>query len=212
MIIKVTRFVHSCLLVETDEAVAMFDPGIYSFESGLFNISTLDRLDYIAITHEHADHFHMPFVELLLSKFPQVRLITTQTVAGQLEGKGSVTPQAFGPFTLFEATHENLPTGEPPQNTGIHFMNVLSHPGDSHSFHETKRVLAMPMTAPWGSMTGAINKINELKPQVVVPIHDWHWKPEAVNSMYQRFASQLSPAGIRFIIPTDGRPNDIQLA
>ena len=197
-----------------DGTTVLFDPGIYSFESDIFDINNLSRLDYIAITHEHADHFHMPFVELLLGKFPGAKVVTTPAVESQLTGKVDVSSQSAGLFQLFEAPHEKLPTGmgDPPQNTGIHFAEVLSHPGDSHSFNETRKILAMPMTAPWGSMTGAMAKIKALKPEFVIPIHDWHWKPEVAQGMYQRFREPLKELGIVFLIPVDGQAVEINLS
>ncbi len=204
---RITKFVHSCVLVETPEAAVLFDPGVYSYESGTIEVNSLPELTHLVITHEHADHFHLPFVTELCERFQNLIIVTTEGVAASLRGKvkASIHTESVGPFVIFKSPHENLPTGMPPQNIGVHFLDSFTHPGDSHSFSETKKILAMPMTAPWGSMTAAMNKIVELKPEVVIPIHDWHWRPEALDAMYIRLKEVLAKQNIDFIIPKDGQ-------
>jgi L-ascorbate metabolism protein UlaG (beta-lactamase superfamily) len=205
---KITKFVHACLLIETADKAVLFDPGNYSYESGTIDIAKLPALDYVAITHEHADHCYLPFIEALVQHSPGLTIVTNQKVAALIEGKVNsriiVEPEAN--FEFFASPHESLPTGPAPENVGIHFAGTITHPGDSHSFNETKEVLAMPMTAPWGSMSAAIEKIIALKPRVVIPIHDWHWRPEALSGMYERFREMLATKGIDFKIPVDGEP------
>jgi L-ascorbate metabolism protein UlaG (beta-lactamase superfamily) len=206
---KLTKFVHSCLLVESEKGTVLFDPGVYSQES--VDIAALPELNYIVITHEHADHFHMPFLEALIQHSPSLAILTTKSVAAQLEGKVSVEvhTEAFTDFEIFTSPHESIPTGPAPENIGVHYAGVLTHPGDSHSFSETKRVLAMPMTAPWGSMSAATNKIIALKPEVVIPIHDWHWRPEALSGMYERLKELLEKEGIDLKVPVDGETLEV---
>jgi L-ascorbate metabolism protein UlaG (beta-lactamase superfamily) len=210
--LRITKFVHACLLVETDNLTAIFDPGNYSFEANVFDISKLAKLDYLFVTHEHADHFAQSFVEVLVSKFPNTRIISTTPVVETLKSiSQNTTTESGDDYQLFTAPHEKIPTGEAPLNTGVHFANVLSHPGDSHSFSETKAILAMPMTAPWGSMYNAVQKISELRPKVVIPIHDWHWRPEALAGMYTRLKEKLKIQNIDFVIPEDGKAIEISV-
>src|SRR5487761_1599521 len=86
MSMKITKFVHSCLLVETPERTALFDPGMMS-EAAL-DIDRLTRLDDIFITHEHGDHISVPLVKTLVDKFPNVRITTTSAVVSSLRGEG----------------------------------------------------------------------------------------------------------------------------
>ena len=208
---KLTKFVHSCLLVENDGETTLFDPGVYSYEFPELNIKTWPALNYVVITHEHPDHFHLPFLEDLIKHSPNLIILTTKSVASQLEGKVNVEVKTgpFAKFELFTSPHEATPMGTPPENIGVHYAGVLSHPGDSHSFGESKRILAMPMTAPWGSMYGAVRKITELKPEVVIPIHDWHWRPEALAGIYQGIKELLQKEGINFIIPENGQSVEV---
>jgi len=208
---KITKFVHACILVETPEMAVLFDPGIYSFESPALDIQALPTIKYVVITHEHADHFHLPFLEAVLKNSPGPTVITTKSLASQLEGKISakISTEPLGNFEFFASPHESIPTGPAPENIGVHFDGVFTHPGDCQTFHETKAVLAMPMTAPWGSISAAVSKIIELKPKVVIPIHDWHWRPEALSGMYERLRELLQNEGIDFKIPADGEPIEV---
>ena len=195
------------MLVEAGDKTALFDPGNYSYDSGLIDVEALPELNYLVITHEHADHFYLPLSIQICKKYPSLTVITTKSVAAQLQDKVVIKLKTDLDVTceLFTAPHENLPAGSPPENIGVHFAGLFTHPGDSHSFTSSKEVLAMPMTAPWGSMTAAVQKILELKPKHVVPIHDWHWRPEALTGMYALIQGALKEAGINFIIPVDGQ-------
>ncbi len=173
---KITKFAHSCVLIETPDRVGLFDPGDWSWDSGSFDLNKLERLDDILITHEHGDHMYLPFIKELLSKFPQANIITTEPAATQLQAEGikNVTSSSNDLATLFSANHESMePLADaPPANTGIHYLDVFTSPGDSHHFAETKKILALPITAPWGTTAKAAAIIEELKPEYVLPVHD----------------------------------------
>jgi L-ascorbate metabolism protein UlaG (beta-lactamase superfamily) len=209
--VKITKFVHSCLLVETPSRVALFDPG--SMSTPNINIDSLTSLDDIFITHEHGDHMDIPFIKQLVAKFPNVRITTTEEAIKQLADEGikaSNTPPDG--VTFFDSPHESVkPLFNPPQEIGIHYLDVLSHPGDSHSFHETKAILALPVAAPWGSTIKALNLALELKPKHVLPIHDWHWRDEAREQTYGMFERVLAEQGITFHKLQTGQPVEIDV-
>lgn len=203
---KITKYVHSCLLVETSDRVALIDPGQFSAQSGLLDIANLSRLDDLIITHEHFDHFYLPFIEKLLKAFPDVSLTTTNSILSQIQQVG-LRPKT-GPSSsihIFSTSHEPLdPLGKAPDNIGIHYSDELTHPGDSHHFTESKRILALPMTAPWGTVMRAAQLGLELRPEVIIPIHDWHWNSEARKGFYETFESFFGAEGIRFLKLEDG--------
>jgi L-ascorbate metabolism protein UlaG (beta-lactamase superfamily) len=206
---KITKFVHSCLLVENDGRVALFDPGAMSQDA--FDINAIDKLDDIFITHIHQDHVHAPFVKALVEKFPEVRITSTQEVADMLS-KENIKVHTDPPegVVFFESPHESVePLFPSPQEIGIHYLDKLTHPGDSHSFKETKEILALPITAPWGSSIKALNLTLELKPKYVVPIHDWHWNDQARAQMYDGYANVLEKSGITLLKPETGKPIDV---
>lgn len=206
---KITKYVHSCLLVETPEGVALFDPGSMSVET--LDIDKLDRLDDIFITHEHGDHFDIDLIKKLVDKFPEVRITSPPDVVKQLAAASvKASDQVPESATFFDAPHESVePLFPHPQEIGVHYEDTLSHPGDSHSFKETKAILALPVQAPWGSTIKAVNLALELKPQHILPIHDWHWSDVARQQMYGMLEGVFSDRGITFHKLETGVPVEI---
>src|SRR6056297_129865 len=176
----VTKLGHSCVLVETEDRVGLFDPGVWSDRELIDDIKHVDRIIY---THEHPDHFDIGILKSLLERFPKAHVVCNESIAEKIKKGGvraTVRPETQC-TRRFESPHEELPVpGVPaPTENGYHFKDLFTHPGDSHSFNESKKVLAMPFIGPWGKTGDAISKVIELKPDYVLPIHDWHYTQEA---------------------------------
>lgn len=206
---KITKFVHSCLLVEMPEPVnrtALFDPGAWSEEA--LDVDSLVYLDDIVITHQHNDHMSIPLIKQLVGKFPDVRITAPEDVVELLGAEGIKASSDPAPgMSFFDAPHEDVePMFPRPQEIGVHYLDMLSHPGDSHSFDETKAILALPVQAPWGSTLNAVRLALELKPQHVLPIHDWHWQDAARRSMYNNLEKLFADQGITFHKLETGKP------
>jgi L-ascorbate metabolism protein UlaG (beta-lactamase superfamily) len=208
---QITKYEQSCLLVVTDERVALFDPGVMSTNS--IPLDQISQIDDIIITHSHSDHFDLEFIKLVVKKFPGVVITApTEVVAALAQENISATDQPSAAIEFFDAPHEDVsPMYPQPEEIGVHYLDVLTHPGDSHSFNETKAILALPITAPWGSTIKALNLTFGLKPQYVIPIHDWHWREEARKGTYEAFESALKEQGITFLKPETGKPLTIDI-
>jgi L-ascorbate metabolism protein UlaG (beta-lactamase superfamily) len=213
---KITKFVHSCLLVEMPEPVnrtALFDPGKMS-ENAL-DVSKLEFLDDVIITHQHFDHMSIPLIKQLVGKFPEVHITAPTEVVELLAAEGiQATDQPSSGIVFFESPHEHIRPlfdSDPPQEIGVHYLDMLTDPGDSHSFHETKPVLALPVQAPWGSTRRAVELALELKPQHILPIHDWHWSDESREDTYGRLEERFAKEGITFHKLETGKPIVINL-
>jgi L-ascorbate metabolism protein UlaG (beta-lactamase superfamily) len=201
---KITKIVHSCLLVETPDRTALFDPGFMS--EPLLDVEKLTYLDDIFITHEHGDHFYLPLVKKLVERFPNVRITAPPSVVVQLQDAAvRGTSEAPTGVQLFESPHESVePLFSTPEETGYHYLDLLTHPGDSHSFTETKSILALPVTAPWGTVMNAAKLAVSLKPKHVIPIHDWHWRDEVRTGMHESLAEYFEGKGIHFVKAVNG--------
>lgn len=206
---KVTKFVHSCLLVETPARVALFDPGMMSREA--VNLSGIERLDDILITHVHGDHCDPELIKQVILKFPAAKIIGTTEVKSALAAAGiTAVDQVSEGIKFFNSPHERVePVFPQPEEHGIHWLDLLTHPGDSHSFKETKQVLALPISGPWGSTIRALNLALELKPKYVLPIHDWHMREESRLMFYDIFERILGEQGIKFYKLETGVPVEI---
>jgi L-ascorbate metabolism protein UlaG (beta-lactamase superfamily) len=206
---KITKLVHSCLLVEMPAPVnrtALFDPGVMS-ESAV-DVESLEFLDNIIITHNHSDHLHMPLIERLVDKFPEVRITASGDAVTQLAEAGieAVSEETPG-VIFFDSPHEDVsPLFPQPDQIGVHYLDLLTFPGDSHSFAVTKAVLALPITAPWGATVRAVQLAMELKPKYIIPIHDWHYSDQARQMTYDLLEKQFAGTGTTFLKPETGQP------
>jgi L-ascorbate metabolism protein UlaG (beta-lactamase superfamily) len=195
-------------LVETPERVGLFDPGYMSDVS----ISSLSRLDDLIITHEHGDHLNVDCVRALLVKFPDAQVWASAVVMNALEAAsiGVKQPINTKSVTVFKAPHAAVePLFPAADNIGVHYLDQLTHPGDSFTFDESRAVLALPVAAPWGATTEAVDLAMRLKPKVVLPVHDWHWSDPARKAMYERLEAVFSDKDIHFIGLENGAPVEI---
>lgn len=211
---KITKFEHSCLLVEMpapQNRTTLFDPGMMS-ETAL-DISKIDYLDDIVITHSHGDHLSLNLMKQLVAKFPAVKITAPADVVDLLEKEDiAASSDPSEGISFFDAPHEAVePLFITPDQIGVHYLAMLTHPGDSHSFSETKAILALPVTAPWGATTTAVKLALELKPQYVLPIHDWHWRPEARDQMYSALEPAFAQHGITFVKLVTGEPVTLEV-
>lgn len=206
---KITKYVHACLLVEMPAPVnrtALFDPGVMS-EAAL-DVDQLQYLDDIIITHEHSDHFSPDLTQRLYARFPGVRVTATPAVVEQLSAAGiNASSQPSNGIAFFDSPHASVqPLWPQPQQNGVHYLDRLTHPGDSHEFDHTMPVLALPVTAPWGSMMAAVNLALRLQPRYIIPIHDWHWRDEAREQAYANLEQFFAGKGIKFVGLQSGEP------
>ncbi|HXH27131.1 MAG TPA: MBL fold metallo-hydrolase [Candidatus Acidoferrum sp.] len=204
---KITKYVHSCLIIEDQGRVGVIDPGMFSVGSGFADPGVLRRLDDIIITHEHPDHLDITMLRQLLARFPQARVYGDQTTAIKLKTLGVNVITASQPgVELFACSHEPTePLGATPLNVGVHYLDRLTDPGDSHHFTESKEILALPVTAPWGTVMRAAEVALEVKPTYILPVHDWHWNSAARRQMYERLETFFGEHGITFIKAIDGQ-------
>ncbi len=196
---KITKYLHSCLLIEEQGKTILIDPGNYIYEAKIFPLSTLSQLDYLLITHEHADHFHIPFIKEILAKFPDTQIISNESVVSLLEKEGiQASSEGNDNITFNPVPHEDVVLSVPPLNILFTLFGKFADPGDSHHFSTNVPILALPIQAPWGSFADAIKLAEAISPKFVIPIHDWHWKDEVRKGMYQRAAEYLLQSDIQF--------------
>lgn len=211
--IKVTKFVHSCLLVETSETKVLIDPGKFSYESRLLHIGSLGNLDSIVITHEHPDHYDEAFLRTLSKTFPHAPIVTNDDLAekiAKLRFPNTIQVGSDDNIVIFDAKHEPLPLGMPEvMNVGVHIADKLTHPGDSYDFSHTREVLALPVTGPFASFKQALDVVVKLKPKAVLPMHDWEWHKQAREGRYQMAKRLLKPHGIEFIELENAQPVEL---
>jgi L-ascorbate metabolism protein UlaG (beta-lactamase superfamily) len=204
----ITKLGHCCLLIETKGKKILTDPGMYSVEAH----AQLTGIDYILITHEHSDHFHLESLKELLKNNPAAKIYANVSVGDLLE-------QENIPYTLVEhgsdftlgdeidlkgfgtdhaIIHQSLGHMD---NTGFLIDKRLWYPGDAFVNPNTEvEILALPIAGPWMKFSEAIDYASMLKPKVVFPVHD----AIIVESLRKNFLQKLpvalfSKLGIEFI-------------
>lgn len=195
---KITKYVHSCLLIEHDGKNVLIDPGEYSYDEHALNISGITKLDYLLITHEHADHMSMSFLKDVVAKFPTIQILSNASVKEILAKENIHTVDVIEGIDMMQIPHGKVFGIEVPLNVQFDIFGLISNPGDSHQFTMSKEVLCLPVQAPWGSLTRAVEKALEVKPKVIIPIHDWHWNEKAREGFYTRLKGYFAQQGIDF--------------
>lgn len=196
---KITKYVHSCLLIEEQEKTILIDPGNYTYEAKIFPLQTLSKLDYILITHEHPDHCSLPLIKEILNKFTDTIVITNSSTVDKLQKEDiEATIETPEFITTEQIPHEDVVTSVPPENTQFTLFDTFTDPGDSYHINNTAPIFALPIQAPWGSFASALKLAEALSPKYIIPIHDWHWKDEVRKVMYNRAADYLKQTDIEF--------------
>jgi L-ascorbate metabolism protein UlaG (beta-lactamase superfamily) len=211
---RLTKFGHSCLLVEDGGARVLLDPG--SFSEGF---ETLEGLDAVCLTHQHVDHLDPERVRLLLDRNPRVRVVSDEGSAEALGGAGADVEVvhdgdelALGGLALrvigrdHAAVHPDVPVIP---NVGYLVGGRLFHPGDSLTMPgEPVEVLAVPAGAPWLKLADAVDYLRKVGPRVAVPVHEKVLSELGIRSHY-RLLEQLGGPGMKLTVLDDGRPVEL---
>lgn len=192
----ISKHTHSCLLIKENNINILVDPGNYTADEGALDLKKIDHLDYLLYTHEHMDHFYVPLTKLILEKFPDVKIITNPSIVALLKKEDvKASSENSDIAQMLPIPHEKVfGMAKMCDNVQFDVFGKLTHPGDSFHFQLSTPVLALPVQAPWGSLTEAVDYALKAQPKVIIPIHDWHWKDSARTSFYswlkQFFAAQ----------------------
>ncbi|HJW61824.1 MAG TPA: MBL fold metallo-hydrolase [Actinomycetota bacterium] len=211
---RLTKFGHSCLLVEEGGARVLLDPG--SFSDGF---ETLEGLTAVCLTHQHVDHVDPERVRPLLDRNPGVRVVSDEGGADALGQAGADVEVvhdgdelALGGLALrvvgrdHAAVHPEVPVIP---NVGYLLGGRLFHPGDSLTMPgEPVEVLAVPAGAPWLKLADAVDYLRKVGPRVAVPVHEKVLSEVGISSHY-RLLEQLGGPGTAFEVLDDGRPVEL---
>lgn len=154
----ITKFGHSCLLVEEMGVRVLIDPGVYSTMQ-----NDARGVDAILITHEHQDHLDMGSLKEILANNPEAKIVTSGGAGKVLTGEGieyqeigdgdsitikDVLIEAFGKDHA--VIHSSIPMIP---NTGFFIANRFFYPGDAFVYlhaPEAPKTLVKDATATYG--------------------------------------------------------------
>ncbi len=197
---RIRRLTDSCLLVTTDEEATLFDPGFHTFLEGVLDLESIGDVTRVLVTHEHADHVNPEFVKWLIERRRDLMVYSNQAVADLLDGHGiEVSIEVPEWTTVEDVLHERLPTGARPPNRSWTIDGLITHPGDSHQPTITAPIMALPLLAPWGSLTGAVAFARRIQPERVIMIHDFFMSESGRARIRNLARDVLAGAGIEML-------------
>jgi L-ascorbate metabolism protein UlaG (beta-lactamase superfamily) len=205
---KISKHIHSCILVEENNERILIDPGPFSFIEGLVKPEEFTGINAILITHKHGDHYDVNAIKEILENNSGAKVFANKVMVEELE-KSEISAEVFesgekkiGNFSVsaLPAEHQPLPSPVPP-NTAFLINSVFLHPGDSFDkkiFDTKARILALPVAAPWLNIMESLKFVSNYKPSEVIPIHDGHIKDFFTAGQYKNWDKLLRDKNIKF--------------
>lgn len=206
-VMRIFKYIHSCLLVEEGDDRILFDPGIFSFVEGKVNPATFKDVSTVVITHPHPDHVDIPSLKKILAS-------SGASVVTNTEGKTALEKEQIQAIVLEEgnyqtrnftlhaiaAAHEKILAPTLPQNTAYIVNDLLLNPGDSFASHLSTlkgiKALALPVMAPWTTDVEMAQFARTMAPQLVIPVHDSYVKDFFLKQRYDAFERYFSSLNI----------------
>lgn len=173
---QVTKFEHSCVVLEKDGKKLIFDP--VEFAETLPNF---DKVAAIIITHIHSDHLQPERIAAILDTNPEAKVFAPKDAEALLpdailaEGGEEMEVEGFN-LKFFGKNHAEVFEGKVPcENIGVVVNDRLTNPGDSFGLLELNgavEALLVPEAAPWAKMSETIDFVKLAKSKFVIPVHD----------------------------------------
>lgn len=183
---QITHLGHAAVLVETDDARILIDPG--NFSEAWHGLRDLDA---VLVTHLHPDHLDPANVPALIAANPGVKVFVEPSILDQItEGKLPDLDGAQG-FAPGEQTaigdllisgvggkhaviHRDLPSiGNVGYVLTSEGQPTFFHPGDAYdTVPNGIDLLAVPAYGPWAAMKETVDFVRAVGALEGFPIHD----------------------------------------
>ncbi|MDB5157564.1 MAG: fold metallo-hydrolase [Mucilaginibacter sp.] len=206
---KISKYLHSCLVFELDGYKLLFDPGKFTFAENLVTPEMFADVNGIIITHIHPDHLDTENLKKIagLSGAP----IYTNAQVGEVLQKKGIAHTVWhdgmhhvGPFKLqaIPVIHELILDNPLPQMTGFLINDKVLHPVDSMEDallkYQDIELLIMVTMAPFANELRIAGFADKLRPKQILPVHDGYAKEFFIKQRYEAYSKHFDKQGIRF--------------
>ena len=208
---RVRKFLHSCLLVESAKGKVLFDPGKFSFGDGGPKPADFASLSAIIITHSHPDHMDDEAIRTIVEQNRDATIYGNAGIVQALGARGLMVElfesgsKNIAGFKIdaYEARHEKIVSGQIPPNTAYVVNDSLLNPGDSYAFSlDALRgkfdVLALPTMAPWTNELETLGFASRMNAKRIIPIHDGYVKDFFLRMRYENWENVFSARDVKF--------------
>ncbi len=171
----IRRLADSCLVLRTDTAATLIDPGFFAFDSGVVDLDTVGDISRVLITHDHGDHVKPEFVRWLIDRGTDVTVHGNQSVADLLAPHDiEVSDQNPEGVMSEDVLHGKIPNGDQPPNRAYTIDGMFTHPGDSTEPTSAAPVMALPLMVPWSTPYEQIQFAKRVGASQIIPTHDFY--------------------------------------
>ena len=175
---RITKFGHACVRLETDGKVVVLDPG------GFTEPEAVDGATAVLITHEHADHYdpgHLRRTDAPVFTIGAVAAKVREDAPDVAERLTVVEPgqqvDVGVPVTVVGEKHAVIHPEMPHFDNSGYLLEVedtrIYHPGDSLTLPPTDvDLLLLPVSAPWLKVSECIDFGRDVGAPRSLAIHD----------------------------------------
>ena len=205
----ITKIGNCCLYIEIDGVRILTDPGTYSTEQ-----DEVVGIDFVLISHEHADHYHLDSVRAIIKNNPEAVIITNSAVSALL-AKENIPHEVVAHAQDFNMKGVSLrgwgtkhvaiyKTIEDVENTGYFIGKKLFYPGDAFTLlDQPVDILALPVAGPWMKVSEALDYALAVRPKKCFPVHDGNLRHYGVSHRLPQ--AVLAQEGIEFVALEEGK-------
>lgn len=207
---KISKYLHSCLLFEQDGYKLLFDPAKFSFAEGRVTANMFTDINAIVITHIHPDHYDAEILKSIINLNKDAVVYTNKQVGAQMDKDGidyqlvEEGDNTVGPFTLtaVPVTHEPLLDNPIPEMTGFVINGKVLHPVDALSDevfqYKGIELLLLVTMAPFANELKIAAFADKIQPKQIMPVHDGYALNFFVKQRYANYKKHFEKQGITF--------------